>query len=241
MRGYGQFCPVTKAAEVFAERWTPLILRELLYGSHHFGELQRGIPRLSQRLLAQRLRSLERGEELGQVVELLGGWGYRWAVARLTEADLDPAALMWVVHRLIDPARLPERRVVVRVELRDDPRRAWWLVMKRPDVDLCLRDEGFEVDLVVRADTATLAQVCLGRRDLRQAIRQGLVELEGSTEAQRGFPERLGTTPFARFGDPATVERLRPVGIRWPGLADSAEARRDARLASGDAWGARAP
>ena len=55
---YGQFCPVAKASEIFAERWTPLILRELLCGSHRFSELEHGLPRISRSLLAQRLRFL---------------------------------------------------------------------------------------------------------------------------------------------------------------------------------------
>ena len=59
-RGYGQFCPVALGAEVFAERWTPLILRELLAGSHRFNELQRGLPGVPRALLARRLGSLQR-------------------------------------------------------------------------------------------------------------------------------------------------------------------------------------
>ncbi|MBI3971598.1 MAG: helix-turn-helix transcriptional regulator [Chloroflexi bacterium] len=60
MRGYGGFGPVAKAAEIFAKRWTPLIVRELVAGSHRFNELERGLPGISHSLLSQRLRSLER-------------------------------------------------------------------------------------------------------------------------------------------------------------------------------------
>src|SRR6266511_6351133 len=59
LEGYRQFCPVALGAEVFAERWTPLILRELLLGSHRFRQLRRGLPRISRNLLTQRLASLE--------------------------------------------------------------------------------------------------------------------------------------------------------------------------------------
>src|SRR5262245_50040181 len=59
MKGYGQFCPVAVAAEVFAERWTPLILRELLAGAHRFNDIRHGVPLISRSLLAQRLRELE--------------------------------------------------------------------------------------------------------------------------------------------------------------------------------------
>ena len=58
MKGYGQFCPVALAAEVFAERWTPLILRELLSGARRFADIHRGVPRISRNLLCQRLDTL---------------------------------------------------------------------------------------------------------------------------------------------------------------------------------------
>ncbi|HEX9266130.1 MAG TPA: helix-turn-helix domain-containing protein, partial [Candidatus Limnocylindria bacterium] len=112
---YGQFCPVSRGAEIFAERWTPLILRELLNGSHRFSEIQLGLPRISRNLLTQRLASLtsagvierrpaERGrgfsyhltsagEELRPVVEALGAWGYRWGGADLPSGQLDPVLL----------------------------------------------------------------------------------------------------------------------------------------------------
>src|SRR5437660_3935698 len=110
MRGYGQFCPVAKASEVFAERWTPLILRELFDGSHRFGEIQAGVPKMSRSLLVQRLRSLERdgvierrelpgeraahyyltpaGSEFREVIELLATWGRRW-MADLHAEEMD--------------------------------------------------------------------------------------------------------------------------------------------------------
>ncbi len=146
MRGYGQFCPVALGAEVFAERWTPLILRELLAGSHRFSELQRGLPRIPRALLAQRLGSLERaglierrptrtgrgweyhlspaGLSFGPVVEALGQWGYQWAAERLR------------------PDNLADKH-------------CFWLVLHRPEVDLCLADPGFDTDLCVTTDVRT--------------------------------------------------------------------------------------
>src|SRR2546430_3262551 len=56
--GYGQFCPVAKAAELLAERWMPLVVRELLAGSCHFGALRRGIPLISPATLSQRPQEL---------------------------------------------------------------------------------------------------------------------------------------------------------------------------------------
>ena len=220
MRGYHQFCPIAKAAEIFAERWTPLIVRELLYGSHRFGELRRGLPLISQSLLIQRLRSLERdgvlevrraadgrgseyhltpaGQALGPVVEMLGAWGYHWTGHQLRAEDFDPGVLMWFLHRLVVVDKLPERRVVVRFELPGERQRLWWLILERPEVDLCLRDEGFEIDLYVTAPARPLADALLGRLELRQAVRAGTVAVEGPPELVRAFPDWIGVTPAAR-------------------------------------------
>src|SRR4249919_2562210 len=59
MHRYGQYCPVARAAEILTDRWTVLIIRELLADVSHFNELERGLPRMSRTLLAERLRRLE--------------------------------------------------------------------------------------------------------------------------------------------------------------------------------------
>ena len=133
MRGYGQFCPVALGAEVFAERWTPLILRELLAGSHRFSELQRGLPGIPRALLTQRLGSLQRaglverrptragrgfeyhlspaGLSFSPVVEALGRWGYQWAAEQLRPDNLDAGLLMWFLRRRVQVDRLPAEQV----------------------------------------------------------------------------------------------------------------------------------
>jgi len=162
MRGYGQFCPVAKAAEIVAERWTPLVLRELLCGSRRFSDLRRGVPLMSPTLLAQRLEQLEdagivrsvprphgrgreyeltaAGEELRPLIDRLGEWGQRWARARIGRDDLDAGLLMWGIHRRIDVGALPPDRVVVRFDFRGAPAtmrcpRTWWLLLARSEVD----------------------------------------------------------------------------------------------------------
>jgi DNA-binding HxlR family transcriptional regulator len=195
MSGYGQFCPVAKASEVFAERWTPLLLRELLCESHHFSQLLQGLPRMSQSLLAKRLKSLERegvierrparggrgweyhltpaGREFAEIVERLGEWGQRWAIDDLGSEDLDAGLLMWAMHRNVARENLPEERVVIRFEFRGPPKELWWLILKRPEVDVCLKDPGYEVDLYVTADLMALTKVYLGRLRLEEAIERG--------------------------------------------------------------------
>jgi DNA-binding HxlR family transcriptional regulator len=227
MQGYSQFCPVALGAEVFAERWTPLILRELLLGSHRFSELLRGLPRISRNLLAQRLASLEQaglikrrprsngrgfdyhltpaGEELRPVVLALGAWGYKWAACELRPDNVDAGLLMWFLRRRVRVENLPKPRVVTRFDFHAQGARSFWLegeqsfwlILERPVVDLCLSDPGFEVDLTVNADVAALTRVYLGHISLTQAIREGSVEVVGGRELSRGFQDWLGLSPFA--------------------------------------------
>src|SRR2546423_8984064 len=120
MHGYGQFCPVAVACEVFAERWTPLILRELFAGSRRFSEIRRGMPLISRALLTQRLRHLEdagviesrpaagRGREyrLSQAgagvhggIAALGAWGPRGGHRRPPAGNLAATLLLWDIRR----------------------------------------------------------------------------------------------------------------------------------------------
>lgn len=201
MYRYGQFCPIAVACEVFAERWTPLVRRELAAGSRRFNELQRGVPLMSRTLLAQRLRELEAaglvervpkpnghgfeyrlrpaGEELKPIILQLGEWGRRWVYTRVSREDLDPGLLMWDMHRRIHTDALPERRVVVQFEFLGLPRgskgaKHWWLVLERPDVELCLKDPGYAVDLLVTAaghDPRLVRRADAARRCARRSRR----------------------------------------------------------------------
>jgi DNA-binding HxlR family transcriptional regulator len=226
MKGYGQFCPVAKAAEIFAERWTPILLRDLLKGPRRFSELQEGAPRMSQSVLVQRLRSLERqgivarrpspagrgweyvltpaGRDFGEAIERLGEWGMRHSVDKLHPDDLDPGFLMWAIEGHIRTDALPERRVVVQVDFRGRPKEHWWLVLERPAVELCLEDHGFEPDLFVLADLRTMTEVYLGRRSLIDAIESGLVEIHGPHSLMRAFPHWIGPSTFARYAQAAS-------------------------------------
>ena len=221
MAQYGQFCPVSRGAEIFAERWTPLILRELLNGSHRFSEIQLGLPRISRNLLTQRLsalssagvierRPLERGrgfsyhltsagEELRPVVEALGAWGYRWGGADLPPAQLDPVLLMWFIRRRVQIQALRRARTVVRFDFRR-PRRSFWLRIEPPAVDLCFTDEGFDVELAVDADLSALTAVWLGRKRLAEAITAGSIRLEGDEDSAKLFGRWFGLSPFAGGG-----------------------------------------
>jgi DNA-binding HxlR family transcriptional regulator len=224
MKGYGQFCPVAIASEIFAERWTPLILRELFAGARRFNDIRRGLPLISRTLLAQRLRALEEagvvhsrplqdvrgreygltrsGEEFRDVVERLGEWGQRWSTSQFDVDNLDMSLLMWNVRRRMVIDRLPSRRVVVRFDFRGVPRRCsamrtFWMVLQRPEVDVCLKDPGFDVDVVVAADAATMARVWLGKLTFAEAQRSGGIRLEGARPLTQAFPGWLLLSHFA--------------------------------------------
>ncbi len=229
MKGYGQFCPVAKAAEIVAERWTPLVLRELLCGSRRFNDLHRGVPLMSRTLLTRRLEQLEdagivgsvprargrgreyqltaAGEELRSLIDRLGEWGQRWARAQIGREDLDAGLLMWDIHRRVNVDALPPRRVVVRFDFRGAPAtmrcpRTWWLVLDRREIDLCLKDPGFPVDLVVSADLRTLIRIWMGDVPLADQVRAGLIQLDGPRALVRAFPAWLQLSGFA------SVERV---------------------------------
>ena len=222
MRGYGQFCPVAQAAEVIAERWTPLVIRELLSGSHHFNDIKRGVPLMSSALLSKRLKTLQlcgiierrslagggheyhltqAGEELRPWVELMGVWAQRWVRRPVTPEDADPALLMWDMRRSINVDRLPEKRVVVRFDFRGAPKgkRSWWLVLEQPEPDLCLTDPGFGVALTVRTEAVTMASVWVGDLELAGAIRSRLIILEGPSRLRRAFPSWLSLSPLTEI------------------------------------------
>jgi len=230
MKGYGQFCPIAVACETFAERWTPLILRELLAGSRRFNEIRQGIPLISRTLLGQRLRQLEdagvvtskrlargRGreyaptraaEEFREVLERLGAWGQRWSTTQFDPENVDLMMLMWNVRRRIALDRLPARRVVVRFEFRAYPPRCHalrtcWLILEQQGPDVCLKDPGFDVDLVVTADATTMARVWTGALTFAQALRSSGLRVDGPRDLVRAFPTWLLLSHFAAVERPA--------------------------------------
>jgi DNA-binding HxlR family transcriptional regulator len=212
--GYGEFCPIAKASEVFATRWTPLVLRELMLGAHSFNDIHRGVPLMSRTLLAERLRQLEEngiverrahpgesgcaywltpsGEAFHDVLRDLSRWGLAHARDRLTAEDLNPGLLMWRMRKRVDIGTLPERRVVIRFEFSGVPRsrttlRIMWLVLERTGIDICFKDPGYTVDLTVRGDVAILVRVYLGHLNW-QEVEGKTVSIEGDRQMARGFP-----------------------------------------------------
>src|SRR5215217_6217271 len=216
VRTYGQYCPVARATEILAMRWTPIIVRNLLLGCETFGQIHDGAPGIPRTLLSQRLSLLEQcgiverrpsaggrgsryrltdaGRELQPVVDALGTWGARWL--ELAPQHLDPYPVLWSLCRGVDPADLPERRLVIRFDLQDGPRRRIWVVLQPPDSEVCIKPPGFDEDLVVATSCEWLAKWRLGRISLGQAMHAGLIAVEGRRELVRTLG-RLGLSRFA--------------------------------------------
>jgi DNA-binding HxlR family transcriptional regulator len=216
MRTYGQYCPVAKAAELLGDRWTVLIVREMSFGVSRFNELERCLPGISRSVLAQRLRHLERigivrrephtdgrghayrlseaGIALKPVLRSLGEWGARFAFGDPVPEELDPDLLMRWISRHVARDLLPERRTVAQFQLL---RRTYWLVLEREEVSVCRQDPGFDTDVLVTADPATLYDVYLGRSSLSRAVAAGLVTLSGQASKVRAFPRWFTWSAYA--------------------------------------------
>jgi len=218
--GYGQFCPVSMAAEVLCTRWTVLLVREMLCGTTRFNELRRGVPRMSPALLSKRLKELEAagviravpgprgtaeyhltkaGEELRPIVLGMGFWGQRWVESQLTLKNLDPSLLMWDIRRNLKPGLLPPRRCTIQFQYPEVPenRRNWWLVVEAGTVDLCGFDPGFDVDLTISGSLRSMTAVWMGLAAMRQEVAEGRLELIGNARLAREAPKWLGLSTFA--------------------------------------------
>ena len=220
MKEYGQFCPVAKASEILGERWTFLVIRELISGSQNFNQIRRGVPLMSPSLLSSRLRAMEdakiiervedkngvhynlteAGSELQPIIMGLGIWGQRWAPSQYKDNDLsDPCLLMWDVHRRIDTSSFPRQRTVLYFEFSGCPSKVsrWWLIVLDRKVDICMKDPGHEVDLYFYTDMATMARVWMGDISPLAAQRDKHLNVIGSVTLKRNLSQWLGLSVFA--------------------------------------------
>ena len=210
--GYGQYCPISRAVEVLGERWTLLLVRDMLCGGTRFNDFARSNPGLSRSLLTKRLRQMvnagivERrgteyvltpaGEELRDVVFGLGEWGARWQFGDPRDEELDPELLLWWAHDRLDFSVLPGPRTVLEFAFQRMSRR-FWIVNDAAGSSVCTYDPGFDVDVRVASDLSVLYQVWFGRLDFRTALRTGAVELVGSPSIVRRIPDVFLLSPVA--------------------------------------------
>lgn len=217
-KGYGQYCPIARAAEVICERWTPLILRELMSGSCHFNEISRGVPLMSRALLIKRLKELEMagvihsqqketgqgsiylltpaGKALRPLIEQMGLWAAHWGSDHLSAQHLDDKLLMWGLRRTINLEAIPATKIVLQFDLRGlvkgrKKRRSYWMVIHQQQVDVCLKDPGFEVDVVIMADLSALTHVVMGYESLDQEVKAGNITFEGNRDYIQQLPTWL--------------------------------------------------
>jgi DNA-binding HxlR family transcriptional regulator len=211
-RSYGQYCPISRTLAVLGERWSLLIVRDLLAGTTRFNDLSRSLPGLSRTLLAKRLRQLEAagvverlgsryllteaGQGLEPVVDALSTWGARWTFGDPEPDELDASVLVWWIHARLDTSDLPGPRHVFQFSFGDDPRQ-FWVVVEAGDPSVCLTDPGYEVDVVISSDVGSLYQVWLGRLPLREATRSGRVRFTGPAALTRRMPAVLRLSPLA--------------------------------------------
>jgi DNA-binding HxlR family transcriptional regulator len=220
MRTYGQYCPIARGAEVFAERWTPLVVRNLYLGCGTFGEILEGAPGLSRTLLSQRLKQLERlgivesapkpggrgrtykltrsGHELYRVCESLGEWGARWL--EIAPENLDPFVALWSMCNALRRDRLPDRRVVIRFDFTDRRHRErYWLLIEHRDTEICKEYPGLDEDLFVTAEAEAFVKWHAGQLSWAEATRDDRIDVAGPAQLVRAFPTWNARSAFAHI------------------------------------------
>lgn len=219
MANYADYCPISVGVDVLGDRWTPLVVRELMVGASRFNEIHRGIPRISRTLLAQRLRQLERrglvsretggpgrpgryvltpaGQSLTPIVWAMGQWAAEWVFGDPTEEDCDGLSLLWRLHQHAVAAKLPDKRTVVHLLLTGPGAAEGWLGVERGAMSVCKDDPGYDVDLAVEADTGQMQRWLVGLVPFRDLVADGHARMIGPSRLARAFPTWFDTSMFA--------------------------------------------
>ena len=220
MQPYRQYCPVAKANEILGDRWTMLIVRELIGGMEKFNEIARGLPGIPRSMLSDRLRRLETsgvvnrvplevrgyrneltsaGRDLKAVVHAMGKWGAAWAFDKPNEDELDPGLLIWRMQHRLNVEALPSGRITIAFDFEIGRKGQFWFVINEGEASVCLTDPGFEIVLVVTADLSAFYQVWLNRISLRHAVSEDLIRIEGAPKFESDFANWFLWSPMAQF------------------------------------------
>lgn|SRR5690606_17615889 len=209
MRPYGQYCPMAHALDVIGDRWTLLIIRDLMTGTKHFNDLERGLPGISRALLSRRLRQLQQaglvekysgsttteyhltqaGKDLKKVITALIEWGAMWSFDEPRPDELNPTLLLWWMHNRINVDKLPQNRVTIEFNFYGAVGGVYWLVLTRKGASVCLKPPGFEIDVIVQADIAAFYQLWLGRISYTEALNEFGIRVDGLPKLVRTFPD----------------------------------------------------
>jgi DNA-binding HxlR family transcriptional regulator len=207
VRSYREYCPIARASEIVAERWTPLVIRNLLYGCRTFSDIARGVPAMSRSLLIKRLKELQRagivvkledgtyeltdaGADLAGVIEALRAWGDRWL--EMTTEHTDPGFVLWSWARYFIAAdELPAHRVLVEFTFPDEPatNRRYWLLAEDGSAELCYSHPGGDADVFVTARSEAFTQWHLGSLPWRRALADGAIQVTGPHRLARRLPK----------------------------------------------------
>jgi len=217
---YGQFCPIAKATEILGEKWTILIIRELLMGGRRFSDLQRGLSLISPTILTKRLASLaehgllvkkkipgqqgyeyfptESCKELLPVIKSLGDWGMRWARGNMKDADYDVELLMLYLQRSICSDKLVGDETVIRFHFTDLKDSAdWWIIARGDNVDVCNKDPGKEVDVYLTSSVRTMVDIWMGDVPYRKAVREEQIKAVGPSVYTQNIFSWMNISVFA--------------------------------------------
>jgi DNA-binding HxlR family transcriptional regulator len=235
---YGQICPVSKAAELLGERWTLLIIRELVLGTTRFNDFQRALSQISPTLLTKRLNQLEEAgllvrktipnqqrieyhptaasKELKPIILGLGEWGMRWARGQMNDDELDVEMLMYDLQRRIDAEQLPGGRTVIKFLFRTLPKFGQWWIVIEPDGTrvLCVHNPRAPVDIELVTDLRTISHVWAGDMDIRMAKDTGRLELKGNPILIRTITSWLRPGTFAHIRPESGPIRIKQSRVR---------------------------
>jgi DNA-binding HxlR family transcriptional regulator len=220
---YQEYCPVAKASQLLCERWTFLIVRELLCGCTRFNQLRRYLPRISPGLLRKRLAVLESedlvvrvkvrdgehyeyrltdsGRDLEGVIVALGTWACRWQYEKFSNDEINLEALMRDLASTLKSAEMPAERNVLRFLFEDlEASARWFVVVEGEMIEACEEDRGLDADVFISTKVKTLADVLIGQRQLGEAISCGDLKLTGSAPHIRSINRWFGLAPYAPAG-----------------------------------------
>ncbi len=218
MRTYGQYCPIARASEILAERWTPLVIRNLMFGADTFSDISKGVPSMSRSMLVTRLKGLEHagivtrgpksagagsryrlteaGCDLAGVLESMAAWGERWAEVGTDHTDPGFALWAWCTAQLNRDA-LPVERVVVAFRFVDQPpgRRSYWLLVENRDAQVCYTDPGGEPAVYVEAQTRCFLDWHRGQLTWPRALRTHGITVSGDPALVADLPNWNALAP----------------------------------------------
>lgn len=222
-----QFCPIAKASDMLCEKWTLLIIRELIMGGKRFNDFQRGMAAISPTMLTKRLNELcqhglvirkkipgqkgyeyfltESGKELAPIIQQIGEWGMRWTRGQITDTELDVELLMLYLERSINPEKLPGGTTTICFNFTDlEQLSKWWVMVDESEKDVCTVDPGKEVDIWFNTDLRTMIEIWMGDLTYKSAIREQKLQLIGPKELTANVTSWMDNSVFAEV--PAASE-----------------------------------